>query len=124
MTTSFMRASQSFFTSESVTEGHPDKLCDQISDAVLDAIVKDDPDARVACEAATTTGLVLVFGEITTDTYVDIPTIARDVGVARTGLTRTPVVSSRRSRSSRRTLPVGSTRRSNSARDITATRVI
>jgi S-adenosylmethionine synthetase len=79
MTTSFMRSPQSYFTSESVTEGHPDKLCDQISDAVLDAIIKDDPDARVACETSTTTGLVLVFGEITTSTYVDIPTIARDV---------------------------------------------
>ena len=79
MSTSFMRASQSYFTSESVTEGHPDKLCDQVSDAVLDAILKDDPTARVACETAATTGLVLVFGEITTKTYVDIPTIARDV---------------------------------------------
>jgi S-adenosylmethionine synthetase len=79
MTTSFMRSPQSFFTSESVTEGHPDKLCDQISDAVLDAIIRNDPDARVACETASTTGLVLVFGEITTDTYVDIPTITRDV---------------------------------------------
>jgi S-adenosylmethionine synthetase len=74
-----MRSSQTFFTSESVTEGHPDKLCDQISDAVLDAIVKDDPDARVACESAATTGLILVFGEITTDTYVDIPAIVRQV---------------------------------------------
>ena len=79
MTTTFMRSSQSFFTSESVTEGHPDKLCDQISDAVLDAIIRDDPEARVACETAATTGLVLVFGEITTNTYVDIPAIARDV---------------------------------------------
>jgi S-adenosylmethionine synthetase len=79
MTTSFMRSPQSFFTSESVTEGHPDKLCDQISDAVLDAIIAEDPLARVACETATTTGLVLVFGEITTSTYVDIQTIARDV---------------------------------------------
>ncbi|NPV67470.1 MAG: methionine adenosyltransferase [Anaerolineae bacterium] len=67
-----------FFTSESVTEGHPDKLCDQISDAVLDAIIKDDPNARVACETAVTTGLILVMGEITTSTYVDIATIARD----------------------------------------------
>ncbi|HUG14250.1 MAG TPA: methionine adenosyltransferase [Thermomicrobiales bacterium] len=74
-----MRSPQSYFTSESVTEGHPDKLCDQISDAVLDAIIADDPDARVACETATTTGLVLVFGEITTSTYVDIPTITRNV---------------------------------------------
>ena len=67
-----------FFNSESVTEGHPDKICDQISDAVLDAILEKDPDARVACETATTTGMILVMGEITTDTYVDIPQIARD----------------------------------------------
>ncbi|MCI5800946.1 MAG: methionine adenosyltransferase [Oscillospiraceae bacterium] len=70
-----------FFTSESVTEGHPDKICDQISDAVLDAIIAQDPGARVACECATTTGLVLVMGEITTDCYVDIPQVARDVVV-------------------------------------------
>ena len=61
-----------YFTSESVTEGHPDKVCDQISDAVLDAILEKDPRARVACEVAATTGLVLVMGEITTSTYVDI----------------------------------------------------
>ncbi len=67
-----------FFTSESVTEGHPDKICDQISDAVLDAIIEKDPAARVACECATTTGLVLVMGEITTNCYVDIQKIARD----------------------------------------------
>ncbi len=79
MTTTFMQSPQYFFTSESVTEGHPDKMCDQISDAVLDAIIKDDPDARVACEVATTTGLVLVAGEITTDTYVDIASLARSV---------------------------------------------
>jgi len=65
------------FTSESVTEGHPDKICDQISDAVLDAIFSQDPMARVACETAVTTGLVLVTGEITTNCYVDIPKIAR-----------------------------------------------
>ncbi|MSQ32484.1 MAG: methionine adenosyltransferase [Dehalococcoidia bacterium] len=65
-------------TSESVTEGHPDKLCDQISDAVLDAILMGDPMGRVACEVCTTTGLVFVMGEITTDTYVDIPKIVRD----------------------------------------------
>jgi S-adenosylmethionine synthetase len=70
---------QHFFTSESVTEGHPDKLCDQISDAVLDAIICDDPDARVACECAVTTGLVLVMGEITTSTYVDLNTLVRDI---------------------------------------------
>ncbi len=67
------------FTSESVTEGHPDKVCDQISDAVLDAILSQDPQARVACETAITTGLVLVFGEISTQCYVDIPNIAREV---------------------------------------------
>jgi len=65
------------FTSESVTEGHPDKLCDQISDAVLDAILEKDPNARVACESFATTGMVTVMGEITTDTYVDISSIVR-----------------------------------------------
>ncbi|NLB23453.1 MAG: methionine adenosyltransferase [Clostridium sp.] len=65
------------FTSESVTEGHPDKVCDQISDAVLDAILAQDPDARVACETCASTGLILVMGEITTDCYVDIPRIVR-----------------------------------------------
>ena len=67
------------FTSESVTEGHPDKICDQISDAVLDAILAKDPQARVACETTVTTGLVHVMGEITTSCYVDIPKIAREV---------------------------------------------
>ncbi len=66
------------FSSESVTEGHPDKIADQISDAVLDAILKDDPNARVACEVLVNTGLVVVSGEITTETYVDIPKIARN----------------------------------------------
>ena len=66
------------FTSESVTEGHPDKMCDQISDAILDRILEDDPDARVACETATTTGLVLVLGEISTSTYVDFQAVVRD----------------------------------------------
>ncbi len=66
------------FTSESVTEGHPDKLCDQISDGVLDAILAQDPMARVACECATTTGMVLVMGEISTNCYVDIPRVTRD----------------------------------------------
>ena len=65
------------FTSESVTEGHPDKICDQISDAILDNILEQDPKARVACETAVTTGMVLVMGEITTDCYVDIPKIVR-----------------------------------------------
>ena len=74
-----MRKMKTYFTSESVTEGHPDKLCDQISDAVLDAILAKDPNARVACEAATTTGLVLVMGEITTNTYVPIDEVARGV---------------------------------------------
>jgi S-adenosylmethionine synthetase len=87
MTTSFMSSPQLFFTSESVTEGHPDKMCDQISDAVLDAIFKEDPNARVACETAITTGLVVVMGEITTNTYVDISEIARhtirDIGYTR-----------------------------------------
>src|SRR5512139_3393484 len=87
MTTSFATAPQFFFTSESVTEGHPDKMCDQISDAVLDAIIAEDPDARVACEVSTTTGLVLVMGEITTSTYVDMATIARDT-VREIGYTR------------------------------------
>jgi S-adenosylmethionine synthetase len=66
------------FTSESVTEGHPDKICDQISDAVLDAILSQDPNARVACETAVTTGMVLVMGEISTECYVDIPKVVRN----------------------------------------------
>ena len=75
----FMRSPQFFYTSESVTEGHPDKMCDQISDAVLDELVKQDPMSRVACETATTTGLIVVMGEITTNGYADIGTIARNV---------------------------------------------
>ncbi len=78
MTTTFMGSGNLSLTSESVTEGHPDKMCDQISDAVLDAILAEDPLGRVACETACTTGLVLVIGEITTKTYVDIPTIVRE----------------------------------------------
>ena len=66
------------FTSESVTEGHPDKMCDQISDGVLDAILEKDPDARVACETCTTTGMVMVMGEISTSCYVDIPKVVRE----------------------------------------------
>jgi S-adenosylmethionine synthetase len=66
------------FTSESVTEGHPDKMCDQISDAILDAILSKDPMARVACETCTTTGMVMVMGEITTNCYVDIPKVVRE----------------------------------------------
>ena len=65
------------FTSESVTEGHPDKICDQISDAVLDALLAQDSEARVACETTVTTGLVLVAGEISTKAYVDIPKVVR-----------------------------------------------
>jgi S-adenosylmethionine synthetase len=75
---SFMTTPKSFFTSESVTEGHPDKLCDQISDGVLDALLAKDPMSRVACETATTTGLILVAGEISTEAYVDIPGIVRE----------------------------------------------
>jgi S-adenosylmethionine synthetase len=75
------------FTSESVTEGHPDKICDQISDAVLDAIYAQDPRARVACESAVTTGLVLVMGEITTNCYVDIPKVVRET-IKEIGYTR------------------------------------
>ncbi len=76
-----------FFTSESVTEGHPDKICDQISDAILDAIFEKDPNGRVACETVVTTGMVMVVGEITTDCYVDIPRIARKT-VEEIGYTR------------------------------------
>ena len=71
--------SKRLFTSESVTEGHPDKICDQISDAVLDAILERDPEGRVACETTVSTGLVHIMGEISTDCYIDIPKIARDV---------------------------------------------
>lgn len=74
-----MRDTRYLFTSESVGEGHPDKLCDQISDAVLDACLKDDPESHVACECFATTGMVLIGGEITTNTYVDIQTLAREV---------------------------------------------
>ena len=74
------------FTSESVTEGHPDKICDQISDAVLDSIIAQDPNARVACETVTTTGMILVMGEISTDCYVDIANVARKT-VERIGYT-------------------------------------
>jgi S-adenosylmethionine synthetase len=76
--TSIVDAAQYLFTSESVTEGHPDKMCDQVSDAILDAILREDSNARVACETATTTGLVLVLGEITTHTYIDFQTIVRE----------------------------------------------
>ena len=79
MTNSFTSEASLFFASESVTEGHPDKLCDQISDAILDAIIEQDPYARVACEVAVTMGLVMVLGEITTSCYVEIPDIVRQV---------------------------------------------
>ena len=79
MTNSFKNSPKYLLTSESVTEGHPDKICDQISDAILDAIMKDDPYGRVACETAVTTGLVIVLGEITTSCYVDVPQIVRRV---------------------------------------------
>ncbi|MCL2140747.1 MAG: methionine adenosyltransferase [Dehalococcoidia bacterium] len=79
MTQSFNSAPQYFFTSESVTEGHPDKICDQISDAVLDDIIRNDAQAHVACETAVTNGLVFVLGEITTNAYSDIPEIVRKV---------------------------------------------
>ena len=85
--TSIVDAPEYLFTSESVTEGHPDKLCDQVSDAILDSIIREDPQARVACETATTTGLVIVLGEITTKTYVDFQQVVRetvrDIGYTR-----------------------------------------
>ena len=79
MSNSFNETASYFFASESVTEGHPDKLCDQVSDAVLDTILEKDPFARVACEVAVTVGLVIVLGEITTKCYVEIPDIVRQV---------------------------------------------
>src|SRR6187399_657304 len=74
-----MAENRHIFTSESVTEGHPDKMADQISDAVLDAVLRDDPTGRVACEVLVTTGSCIVAGEITTTTYVDVPKLAREV---------------------------------------------
>ena len=79
MPTSFSESPRYLLTSESVTEGHPDKLCDQISDAILDAVMTEDPSGRVACEVACTTGLVMVLGEMTTTCYVDVPQVVRDV---------------------------------------------
>ena len=73
-----MAAREFLFTSESVTEGHPDKVADQVSDAVLDAVLRDDPHGRVACETLITTGLVVVAGEITTKTYVDVSNVVRE----------------------------------------------
>jgi len=87
MSNSFNQAASYFFASESVTEGHPDKLCDQISDAILDNILTEDPFARVACEVAVTVGLVIVLGEITTNCYIEAPEIARKV-VKDAGYTR------------------------------------
>jgi S-adenosylmethionine synthetase len=87
MTQSFRSSAKYLFTSESVTEGHPDKMCDQISDAILDSILKKDRYARVACETAVTNGLVIVMGEITTDCYTEIPRIVREV-VRDVGYTR------------------------------------
>lgn len=82
-----LKKGRHLFTSESVTEGHPDKICDQISDSILDAILEQDPNARVACETSVTTGLVLVAGEITTSSYVDIPKIVRET-IREIGYTR------------------------------------
>jgi len=79
MTTTFMKSKKYLFTSESVTEGHPDKLCDQVSDAVLDALLKEDPNSRVACECATKTGFVMAMGEITTTGFVDFDQLVRKV---------------------------------------------
>ena len=79
MTSSFKNSSKYMLTSESVTEGHPDKLCDQISDAILDTILDKDPYGRVACETAVTNGLIVIMGEITTDCYVEIPQVVREV---------------------------------------------
>ena len=79
MGNTFMTSESYLITSESAAEGHPDKLCDQISDAVLDSVMADDPNGRVACETSVTTGVVFIAGEITTETYVDIPTVARNV---------------------------------------------
>jgi S-adenosylmethionine synthetase len=79
MPSNFLSSPNFLFTSESVTEGHPDKICDQVADAILDAIMEKDPYGRVACEVATTTGLVIVLGEITTKTYVDVPNVVKNV---------------------------------------------
>ena len=82
-----------FFTSESVTEGHPDKICDQISDAILNEILTQDPYARVACETTCTTGMVQVMGEISTSCYVDIPFVRSATTARSTALTATPALS-------------------------------
>ena len=118
---SIVDAAHYLFTSESVTEGHPDKMCDQVSDAILDAIIREDPNARVACETATTTGLVLVLGEITTHTYIDFQAIVRDT-VRDIGYTRADYGFDYQTcgtlvsvKGSRRTSPRASIRRSRSA---------
>ena len=103
------------FTSESVTEGHPDKMCDAISDAILDALLEQDPMSRVACETAVTTGIVMVMGEITTKAYVDMQKVGRPFGrLATTGqntdLTATPAALSLPLTSSPQTLPWAWTR--------------
>src|SRR5262245_11211998 len=77
MPTSFIHSLQHFYTTERLTEGHPDKLCDQISDAILDAFLAQDPRSRVACETGSTTGLVVVMGEVTAEAYVEIQEVAR-----------------------------------------------
>ena len=82
-----MSNNRRLFTSESVTEGHPDKIADQISDAILDELLKKDPDARVACETVVTTGMAMIVGEISTSTYVDFPKVVRDT-VEEIGYTR------------------------------------
>ncbi len=79
MSSSFMNSPRYLFTSESVTEGHPDKMCDQISDAILDACLEQDPNSRVACETATKTGYVIVMGEITTQAFVNFDILVREV---------------------------------------------
>lgn len=86
MAFTFIDSPAYFLTSESVTEGHPDKLCDQISDGILDAVLANDPEGRVACETCVTNGLVVVMGEITTDTYIDVPLIVRET-IRKTGYT-------------------------------------
>ena len=90
MSTSFMSSPSLMFTSESVTEGHPDKMCDAISDAVLDAMLALDPMSRVACETATTTGSIWVFGEVTTNAYVEIEQLVRKT-VAEIGYTASDI---------------------------------
>ena len=109
--------SKVLFTSESVTEGHPDKICDQISDAILDAILAQDPGARVACETTCSTGLVHIMGEITTSCYVDIPGTAREASapsattVPSTASTAIPAALSPTSTARARTLPLAPTMR-------------